>query len=142
MRSCHPITFAVCGLAVALLTGCGQSQGEFVPVSGKVTVKGKPQANLIVSFLPVADGEEAVVASSGLTDDEGNFTLKTSGAEGTEGAMIGPHQVRIRNRIVLGAEDAMVPEKSSSVRLPAKATDGSMTVEVPPEGLDDLQFDL
>ncbi|QDU77973.1 hypothetical protein Pan97_50520 [Bremerella volcania] len=127
---------------VVLLAGCSQENENFAPVSGTVTVKGKPQPNLIVSFLPVTQGEEPAIASSGLTDDQGRFTLKTTGEDGMEGAMIGQHQVRIRNRIVLGAEDAVVPEKSSAVRLPSKATDGSLTVDVPKEGLDTLTFEL
>lgn len=140
---CTPNFVAVALIAVAvLLVGCSQENANFAPVSGTVTVKGKPQPNLIVSFLPVTQGEEAGIASSGLTDEQGHFTLKTTGEDGIEGAMIGPHQVRIRNRIVLGAEDAVVKEKSSAVKLPSKANDGSMTVEVPKEGVDTLKFEL
>lgn len=127
---------------IVLLAGCSQENDKFAPVRGTVTVKGKPQPNLIVSFLPIREGEEAGIASSGLTDEQGRFILKTTGEDGIEGAMIGSHQVRIRNRIVLGAEDAVVAEKSSAVKLPSKATDGSMTVEVPKEGVDTLTFEL
>lgn len=127
---------------LVLLAGCSQENANFAPVSGTVTVKGKPQPNLIVSFLPVTQGTEQGIASSGLTDEQGRFTLKTTGENGIEGAMIGSHQVRIRNRIVLGAEDAVVAEKSSAVKLPSKATDGSMTAEVPKEGVDSLTFEL
>ncbi|MHC2069233.1 hypothetical protein ACYFX5_17310 [Bremerella sp. T1] len=130
------------GMLVAMVIGCNQSSEEFAPVSGTVTIKGKPQPNLIVSFLPMAQGEESGPASSGLTDEQGRFTLKTTGEDGVEGAQIGQHQVRIRNRIVLGAEDAVVQEKSSGIRLPKKATDGSMTIDVPKEGLDTLTFEL
>ncbi|MEW4563544.1 hypothetical protein AB1K70_13510 [Bremerella sp. JC770] len=137
----HFVTVALVA-SVVLLAGCSQENNNFAPVSGTVTVKGKPQPNLIVSFLPVTQGEEAAIASSGLTDEQGHFTLKTTGADGVEGAMVGPHQVRIRNRIVLGAEDAVVPERSSAIKLPRNATDGSLSIDVPQEGVTTLKFEL
>jgi len=142
MNITSSLTTVALACGVLLLAGCSQENTNFAPVSGTVTVKGKPQANLIVSFLPVTQGDEPAIASSGLTDEQGRFTLKTTGADAAEGAMIGQHQVRIRNRIVLGAEDAVVQEKSSKVKLPRKATDGSLTADVPKEGTDKLTFEL
>ena len=142
MKLTHNVAAVALVAVVVLLAGCSQENDHFAPVSGTVTVKGKPQPNLIVSFLPTAQGDQPAVASSGLTDDQGRFTLKTTGEEGVEGAVIGQHQVRIRNRIVLGAEDAVVQEKSSAVKLPRKASDGSLTAEVPQEGTETMNFEL
>jgi hypothetical protein len=63
-------------LAVAfgllMIVGCGSNDG-LVPVSGKVTLDGKPLTDAAVGFFADAGGVPAVAT----TDAQGNFTLST-----------------------------------------------------------------
>ncbi|MFM7148259.1 MAG: hypothetical protein ACKO23_00285 [Gemmataceae bacterium] len=74
-------------LSSILFLGC--SSGGFNSVSGKVTVKGKPEKGVVVIFHP----ENAKLTSnrpSGVTGDDGSFTL-TSGTD--SGAPSGDYKV-------------------------------------------------
>jgi hypothetical protein len=85
----------VCVLAMGLV-GCGNS--PYVPVSGVVTVNGKAYRNAYVQFLPVgtADNPTPGRGSTGHTDENGRFTLKTD--DGHEGAVVGKQRVRITTK--------------------------------------------
>src|SRR6185437_9983139 len=63
------------------LAGCGgpQSDKELVRVSGTVTYAGEPLADAIVAF-DSAEHEDAS-PGTGVTDDEGNYSLKRSANE-------------------------------------------------------------
>jgi hypothetical protein len=71
------------------LAGCGPSRPETVPVSGRVTLDGRPVEGATVMFSPEAEGRPA----TGTTDAEGNFTLKTF--EPGDGALLGKHRVTV-----------------------------------------------
>src|SRR5262245_11390251 len=76
----------VAGLALLAVLGC--SAGETpLPVSGVVTVDGKPQADVWVQLNPTTGGRPA----SGQTDAEGRCTLTTS--EAGDGAVRGAYRV-------------------------------------------------
>ena len=73
----------VVGIMAGLLTvGCGDSGPPVVPVSGKVTLDGKPLSGASVTFVPA--GEAAgTFGGSATTDGEGAYTLlNTKGAKG------------------------------------------------------------
>lgn len=84
----------VFGLVVGVSTwfaGCGGGPGdapETVAAKGTVTVDGAPIAGLSVAFIP-ASGKLA----TGLTDEQGNFTLSTN--EPGDGAVVGSYSVSI-----------------------------------------------
>ena len=80
-------------VAVTSLTAIGCSGGDYVSVSGKVTNNGDPVPNVRVVFTPDAVGENHVPGpySSGETDENGTFTLRTRYDEA--GAVVGPHRV-------------------------------------------------
>ncbi len=80
-------------ILVALCAGC--SGDAYPPVSGKVTYKGQPVPAITVVFTPVGSvtAPNPGPYSSGVTDDEGNFTLRTR--RGDLGAVPGPHRVGI-----------------------------------------------
>src|SRR5947209_19745243 len=82
----------VLGFAVLLAIGCGS---KYAPVSGKVTLNGKPLPNAHVMFQPVGKpgSIEAGEGSAGKTNEKGEFTLTSS--TGKNGAMVGTHQVSI-----------------------------------------------
>jgi hypothetical protein len=69
-------------LALVSLTGCGAGAPEVqkvVPVSGTISMKGKPLAKVTVSFY----GPNAVIPGSAVTDDSGKFSLSTVPGENT-----------------------------------------------------------
>jgi hypothetical protein len=81
--------------AISLL-GCSgddewvEGRSKVVPVSGRVMYQGQPLAGATVMFH--AEGEE--VTASGLTNDKGEFQLRTY--EGTDGAVPGSHKVTVK----------------------------------------------
>lgn len=84
-------------LACIAIAGCGgKKMPETVPISGTVTVNGKPTAGLLVRFLPEPNekGEGTSFYSSGTTDAQGKYVLEYDydGKHG-QGASLGPHRV-------------------------------------------------
>jgi hypothetical protein len=77
-----------------LLGGCGGGLA-LVPVSGVVTLDGKPVADAGVLFAPVAGGPPA----TGGTDANGAFELRTNNRPG---AVVGKHRVTVIKRETLG----------------------------------------
>ena len=59
-----------------IISGCGGT--SYIPVSGTVTVDGKPMEGVTLSFLPEAGGTNA----SGTTSPVGTFTVRTSDKNG------------------------------------------------------------
>ena len=82
---------------VCLLVGCA-GQG-LAPVSGRVTLDGKPAANVHVSFQPMATGGNINPGggSYAIVDEDGRFTLKTVDGD-KRGAVVGKHRVEINIR--------------------------------------------
>jgi hypothetical protein len=82
------------GLTLVLALGCGTGK-KMAPVSGTVTLNGKPLANATVSFQPIAPpgSIDAGIGSQAKTNDKGEFTLMTS--TGGNGAVVGKHRVMI-----------------------------------------------
>jgi len=82
-------------LAAALTVGCGDD-GRLPthPVTGSVTVNGKPVPGVTVSFFPEA--EENSRQAIGVTDEEGNFSLTTYSTG--DGAVAGAYSVVIFKR--------------------------------------------
>lgn len=83
-------SFAVL-LSVSLLfvSGCGgPDRLPLIPVSGTVTMDGKPLEKISVTFHP-----ETGRSASGVTDAEGKFRLTTY--DTNDGAVIGKHKVSL-----------------------------------------------
>jgi len=131
--------------------GCGDSPFETAPVSGKVTLNGQPLADARITFQPIGSEKEQGPGSATTTDAEGKFTLTT--AEGSRGATVGKHQVRISTlkmnedkrtddagflRRASNPANVLVPEK-----VPQKyGRESPLTFDVPKEGTDSANFDL
>jgi len=80
---------AIVGLSAAL-TGCGGGPGvEIAPVSGRVTLDGRPVKGAYVEFIPKKGGRP----SGGITDEEGRYTLQYSLDD--VGAVLGPARVLV-----------------------------------------------
>jgi hypothetical protein len=126
----YTVILAAFSLASA---GCAQS---IVPVSGVVTLDGKPLAGAIVNFQPAPEPAvlEPGVASAGTTDASGRFTLTQIYPEAT-GARIGRHRVSVTTKDAEGT-----PE-----RVPAPYNDDSKTTlffVVPSGGTSEANIDL
>src|SRR5262249_23947090 len=111
VRSRLPLTLAVIQLLFTLY-GCDSSGMKYAPVSGKVTMDGKPLAKVSVVFspLPKPGTDIAGNTAGGLTDENGQYTLKTSTPDGglKEGAQVGKHKVRISLQETRGEGDRSV----------------------------------
>lgn len=98
-RSTIRFSFTLLALISICLIGCDRrSQFGMAPVSGTVTIDGKPTADVVVIFSPVSNDTTSIVGpfSSGVTDEQGKFTLKSK--RGHLGAVIGSHTVSCQHR--------------------------------------------
>lgn len=107
-------------LLVGLATGGGCSrQSPVYPVSGRVSLDGKPLVDAQISFRP-AQGPEAF----GVLDGEGRYTLSTRAAG--DGAVAGKHAVTLSP-----LTEGLILTPDAEPRLPAPtpgATPGAMPV--------------
>jgi hypothetical protein len=127
---------ALAGLLCCGVVGCGSPR--FAPVSGRVTLDGQPVPDAVVMFLPVAPegGIDAPGPGSlGLTNEQGEFTLKVV-AEGGPGGLVGEHRVAIAPNTPDGPVRRPRP-------IPAKYNTGAeLRFTVPPCGTTEANFDL
>lgn len=150
-RSCGPPACLL--LLFPLLAGCRSQEYEVVPVSGQVTVDGKPLPDVGIVFVPLAKGRDNPnigPGSLGRTDADGRFTLQT--VHGDKGAVPTEHVVRMApapNQGDLDSPEGLVPEGSNvpepaprASALPRQALDGSLRFQVPPQGTDQANFDF
>jgi hypothetical protein len=75
-----------CGV---LCAGCGRSGPEVAPVSGRITLDGRPLENADIVFQP----EDSKSPSYGRTGKDGHYALGYK--RGVEGARVGWHNVAI-----------------------------------------------
>src|SRR6266404_5245825 len=89
-------SLAVGALFTALLGCSGES--KFAPVSGIVTLDGKPYDKAVVSFQPIGTAENPNPGrgSSAYTNANGRYVLLSDNK--TKGAVIGKHLVRIMTK--------------------------------------------
>ncbi len=125
---------AVMLLALACGCGGGEKEPEMAAVTGIVKLDGAPIKGLLVKFEPKAAGELKVgSASSGITDDQGKFTLTS--ASGKSGAVVGNHTVRINH-----ASEADAP---ADQQIKAEYnTDSTMTKMVEKGKTNEFTFEL
>ena len=71
-----------------LAAGCSK-ESELMPVSGTVTLDGKPVSGMIVTFAP--EGETDGNGALGYVDEKGHFTLRD--ARGEPGAHAGQYRI-------------------------------------------------
>ena len=71
--------FAMCFLFV---TGCAPTPPTIVPVSGVVTLNGKPLPGAEVQFVPMIQGFGGEYIATAITDENGRFELTVLGQSG------------------------------------------------------------
>jgi hypothetical protein len=114
---------------------------KYAPVTGKVTMDGKPLAKVSVMFspLPKPGSDIAGNTAGGVTDENGQYTLKTSTPDGglKDGAQVGKHKVRISLQETRGEGDRSVtreklPKKyNEQTTLTADVTAGGPPIDFP-----------
>lgn len=124
--------------------GCGKgSARKVVPVSGTVTIDGKPAPNIAVVFQPISTGkEEAGMGSTGVTDAQGRFTLTLTGTEKRPGAVVGKHRVTFSGAADQRAETDDTVRPGTPDPIPAKYREKPLEFEVPAGGTDKANFNL
>lgn len=152
MRRTRSLVAALIAVLLGTATGCGGEKAKYVSVSGVVTLNKKPYANAVVSFQPIGgkDDPNPGRGSTGITDENGRFYLKTDG--GQMGAVVGLHQVKIRTQGEavgydpnVGSDDhAAVPKgaKFDPIPIEWRSLSDKNTFTVPAEGTDQANFDL
>jgi hypothetical protein len=135
--------FAFLAALALFAAGCGTAE-KLAPVSGKVTLDGKPLAGAHVAFQPLATkGNDSPGGGSfGVTDTSGSFTLVTF--EGDQpGAVVGKHRVEINAMATSSDTDPRLRAAQPKVVVPMKYNRKSeLTFEVPPGGTTEANFDL
>lgn len=110
----------------ACLTGCSSDTSmpapkSVVPVSGVVTMDGKPLDFARVTFVPQG-GSEQSYGASGSTDSAGKYEMMSLvGNEGIVGAPPGPYKVTITRMVkpdgTVVSPDKMEPPMMSAARM-------------------------
>jgi hypothetical protein len=127
---------------LAACSGCGKNPHRVAPVSGTVTMDGRPLANATVAFLPeTKPGAMPSPTSRGETDSQGRYSLTTS--EGKPGAVVGENKVRVSTlKSRAGSESeggAVLARETVPEKYNARTT---LTFTVPEEGSDGADFQL
>jgi hypothetical protein len=85
----------VSGLAAIFFSGCGDGRIPTYPVTGSVSVNGRPAEGAIVVFCPLGTAAEVEhLRPAGMADASGKFTLTTF--EPSDGAPSGEYKVLVK----------------------------------------------
>ncbi len=127
-----------------LTAGCRKGVRPVAPVSGSITLNGKPLAGGSIVCQPLAP-PGSVIAGKGsvaFCDADGRFQLKT--LDGLDGAVVGEHRVRIygpRGAAATSTKDGPVDAADDIV--PKKYNHYTeLKLTVPPEGTSEANFQL
>lgn len=73
-------------LAITAVAGCGPTPPKLTPVSGVITLRGKPLPHASVQFIPLIKGFGGEYIADAVTDANGKYELRcTMGAGGCAG---------------------------------------------------------
>lgn len=102
-------------LLICSLLGCGKKH-SCVPVSGVVTVDGKPEGGIKLYFAPMAteDSVDSGPYSTGVTDENGGFVLESR--HGDAGAVVGKHRVTLKYADPGAAGKALMTPEAEEMR--------------------------
>jgi len=111
--------------AFAVAAGCGKGGPDIAPVKGRVTLDGRPLANVNVEFQP----DDMKPPSTSGTNENGEYQLIYK--RGMEGARLGHHRVRITARS--GSNPPVIPDRYN--------TQSELQADVK-SGQNEINFDL
>ena len=124
-------------VALAASFGCTKA---VAPVSGTVTLDGKPVEGASVTFLPMDADGYGVVGSATATDAQGRYVQKLVFGGRQPGVAVGKHKVSVSLfRADLKNPDGMMGREMLPDRY---NTATELTYEVPKGGTDQANFDL
>lgn len=137
------ICYFIIVMSVFILPGCG-NRSPIVPVSGVVTLDGKPLEGFKVFFQPVnIDPSRPALTASAITDSQGYFQLKTIEDYPRVGVSVGEYRVRISwfdpNGHTVGETE---PERKPPIQIPLKYQIDGITFNVPEKGTKTAKFQL
>jgi hypothetical protein len=139
-------SIVVAAACLAIVAGCGDRAPRIAPVSGRVTLDGKPLGKGSITFVPTATKENQAPGptAQALTDADGRYQLSVDVS--TPGAVVGKCRIYITTLLSDPAtddRDAGGPRPKVRDRVPAKYNQGTeLTFDVPPTGTDQANFDL
>ena len=81
------------GTAFLLVTGCGPSGPATYPVTGTITMDGKPIADATIAFVPMGGESDGRKTASGRTDAQGMYALTTFAKD--DGALAGEYGIKV-----------------------------------------------
>ena len=126
------------------MIGCGSQGFDVAPVTGKVTLDGKPVGGLVVNFQPSAKegGLEPGPGAYAWTDEGGRFTLALISEKKQAGAVVGKGRVTLSSPLPdQKPDDDRIPKGVKSL-LPPEHEGKSFEFEVPAKGTDKADFTL
>ncbi|VTU01788.1 hypothetical protein : Uncharacterized protein OS=Planctomyces maris DSM 8797 GN=PM8797T_29688 PE=4 SV=1 [Gemmataceae bacterium] len=115
-------------LVLAGVAGC--SGGSYAPVTGTVTLRGRPVAGATVVFTPDPPAEGATAATA-RTGDDGSFRLQTNlpGGVTRDGAGPGKYKVTVSKFVPPGGmTEEQYAKRAEAARLPDKPYSSDATV--------------
>lgn len=137
-RGCSAVLAAVSVLLLLTgLPGCGRTDRELAPITGKVLYNGKP-----LEFGAVMIEHEYGQPATAAIQPDGTFTMATRG-EG-EGAVVGKRRVRIACYEAQGPGGPIDDTLGASL-IPAKYTSfetSGLAVDIKPGGNEPIEFNL
>jgi hypothetical protein len=121
---------AIIVVGCILFHGCGDGRPPRVPVSGRVTIDGRPVTSGAIRFIPMGGRP-----STGEIDSEGRFALSTF--DPGDGCTLGTHTVTVQSMDEIDGETRRwnTPKKYASEKT-------SKLVESVSEATDSLQLQL
>jgi len=131
------------GILAIVAGGCGPN-GKIAPVSGVVTLNGKPVGEVAVTFQPIAtDGNNVPGPSAfGVTGSDGRYTAKLIGDE-SQGATVGKNMVRFSAYVPVDPNYEGPPKTKPKVNIPSRYwSDSKVEFDVPPKGTSSADFQL
>lgn len=98
----RPLAAVLCALGLIPLLGCGDGGPNRIPVSGTVTMDGKPVNGGVLSFSPDASKGNTARLSCIAPIKEGRYELNTLGVQRSEtgsGAPLGWYKVIVKTNL-------------------------------------------
>ena len=150
IRTKTQMKFLLLILLLVVAIGCSGDGCDVAPVSGVITIGGKPIEGVKVKMFPVAiDGSKTVKGkmASGITDAQGRYSLVLADNNARSGATVGINRVVLSTLVTKRNPDdpagaylivvpEMIPKKFTSLR------HTSLQFEVPTTGTDQANFEL
>ena len=121
-------------LFLATAIGCGGD--NLVPMSGSISLNGKPFEDVYVVFEPV-EGDASQI-STGKTNETGAYVLTNT--SGKAGCRVGEHKVLLTTVPPNAMDDERTPLPKD--RIPSRYQTDPLKFEVPDQGTDNADFDL